>query len=98
MKVWVTKYSLTDGILEYDTENGDHVEVCQLADPKRNMIRVTANINNLRSFYFHGKGKEWHETKESAVAKAESMRLKKIESLNKQITKLENLSFNTTHE
>ena len=36
---------------------------------------------------------EYHETKESAIQKAEEMRQKKIESLKKQIKKLEEMRF-----
>lgn len=43
--------------------------------------------------YYHGKGDEWHETKESAIAKAEEIRKKKINSLKKQIEKLEKMKF-----
>lgn len=43
--------------------------------------------------YYHGEGKEWHRTRESAVAKAEEMRCKKIDSLKKQIEKLEKKRF-----
>lgn len=43
--------------------------------------------------YYHEEGKEWHRTKESAIAKAEEMRKKKIASLQKQIKKLENINF-----
>lgn len=42
---------------------------------------------------YHGEGREWHRTYESAAAKAEQMRLKKIESLKKQIEKLEQKRF-----
>ena len=46
-------------------------------------------------WYLHGEGKEWHRTKESAVARAEQMRQQKIASLKKQIAKLENMRFNS---
>ena len=43
--------------------------------------------------FFHGEGKEWHRTKEAAIAKAEEMRQKKIAGLKKQIERLEKLEF-----
>ena len=43
--------------------------------------------------YFHGEGREWHRTKESAIDKAEEMRKKKIETMKKQIEKLEKMEF-----
>ena len=78
-KVWITKYALTTGVFE-----------------------ITAEITKDGSAYdmhtslptfFHGEGKEWHRTKEAAIAKAEEMRQKKIESLKKQIEKLEQMKF-----
>ena len=47
---------------------------------------------------FTRKGFYWHETFEEAVEQAEKMRLKKIASLKKQITKLENTKFFTGRE
>lgn len=43
--------------------------------------------------YYHGEGKEWHRTKKSAIKKAEEMRQKKIDSLKKQVEKLERMMF-----
>ena len=41
----------------------------------------------------HAHGKDWHRTPESALARAEEMRLAKIKSLQKSIAKLEALTF-----
>lgn len=79
MKVFITKYALTQGIYE--------VEVKETANP--DMV-VEAN-NSLA--YYHGKGKEWHLKKEDAIQKAEEMRSKKIKSLKKQIEKIEKMKF-----
>lgn len=78
-KVWITKYALTKGIIE--TEGRISNSCPGLLDAK--------GITN----YLHGEGNEWHRTKESAIAKAEEMRQKKIESLKSQIEKLEKLRF-----
>jgi hypothetical protein len=43
--------------------------------------------------YFHGEGREWHRTRESAVQRALVMRDKKIASLRKAIGKLADLTF-----
>lgn len=85
MKVWITKYALTQGVYEAEV-----IDDCRDTDPSGNMIAVKEE-----SFtpYYHGKGKEWHETKESAISKAEQMRQKKISSLKKQIEKLEKMKF-----
>ena len=45
------------------------------------------------SSYYHGKGKDWHETKESAIAYANEKREKKISALKKKIVKLEQMKF-----
>lgn len=78
MKVYITKYALTQGIFEKEAEDrGDEV------------IKTVDEWPAL----FHGEGKEWHRTKESAVKRAEEMKIKKIQSLGKQIEKLKNLKF-----
>lgn len=82
MKVWITKYALTQGIYECEAE------VCENINP--DMIEVRSNRH---SAYYHNEGVEWHKTKEAALEKAEEMRKKKIESLKKQIVKLEKLDF-----
>ena len=79
MKVWITKYALTSGILEKEVKDFGDGSVRE--------------IENSFPIYYHGEGKEWHRTKESAIAKAEEMRKKKIASLKKQIEKLEKMEF-----
>jgi len=80
MKVWITKYALTAGIIE--TELAEEV--------RDGMIR--ANIG-MASNYFHGEGREWHKTKESALRRAEIMRANKLDSLRKQIAKVKAINF-----
>lgn len=83
MKVWITKYALSTGIME---EEG---ETCDSINP--NMLRVNGAGNNYR--LFHGEGKDWHRSKEGAIHKANIMRLKKIRSLESQIVKFRNLNY-----
>lgn len=78
MKVYIVKYALAQGILEREAED------CTFSP---NMIRTDDGA------YYHGEGKDWTRTKEAAVARAEEIRLKKIDSLQKQIKKLEKLNF-----
>ena len=85
MKVWITKYALTKGIIEAEAE------VCIDADKTGNMIECRSAG---REYCIHGEGRNWHKSKEGAVKKAEAMRKKKIETLKKEIEKLENLTFN----
>jgi hypothetical protein len=80
MKVWITKYALTKGIIEVD-------------DPKNcnNDLIKCLVLGSL--IYFIGEGKEWHKTKERAIAKAEEMRVKAIAAHLKGIAKLEKMRF-----
>lgn len=85
IKAWITKYALTDGVFEIEAE---------LSNVSDNMICEKRKDNSFYSNrYFHGEGKEWHRTKESALQKAEQMRIKKIENLKKQIAKFEKMKF-----
>lgn len=84
IKVWITKYALTQGI--YDAE----VEICEESDPSGDMVHAGGAWGGS---YYHGKGRDWHETKAGAVTKANEMRLKKISALKKQIAKLEAMRF-----
>ena len=79
MKVWITKYALTTGIFEMTAEITEHGSAY--------------DMHSSFPTYYHGEGKEWHKTKESAIARAEEMRQKKIESLKKQIEELKKMRF-----
>lgn len=81
-RAFITKYALTQGILEKEVEDCFHVSPDM----------VSAVDNEWREHY-HGEGKDWHRTKEGAVKRAETMRAAKIASLKKQIARLENLTF-----
>lgn len=78
MKVWITKYALSAGIEEvFGDQSGDMI----------------VDRSNGYGRYFHTEGRDWHRTKEEALAKAEKMRTERIASLKKQIDKLEKMSF-----
>lgn len=81
MKVWITKYALTQGIFTRDVEKAREYPGL-----------VTVKGSALWDSY-HGEGKEWHRTRESAVKRAEQMRDKKIASLEKQLARIKGLSF-----
>ena len=83
MKVWITKHALSDGIEEVEVEQSKHAE---------SMVSWSTGNGSWTS-YAHGEGKNWHRTKESAVARAEIMRLRKITSHRNAINKLEKLKF-----
>ncbi len=80
MKAWITKYALTEGIIEADAT----------VITEGNAISVHFN-GNLFANYFYGK--DWHVTKDAAVLRAEEMRDRQIASLKKQIEKLEKMRF-----
>ena len=83
MKVWITKYALTEGIFTADVEyRGDDT------------VRDDGNgsVTSLATYY-HGEGKEWHRSEVEAIQRAQEMRDKKIGSLKKQLEKLEKMKF-----
>jgi len=88
MKYYITKYALTAGIVEREGEIHDTIGGGDMLCCKR---------EGKQAFYgddiYHGKGRDWHETREGAVARSEQMRVKKIASLKKQVAKLEALKF-----
>ncbi len=76
MKVYITKYALTGGILEkegYIVKDNDRM--------------VAIDGYN----YYHKPF--WHITKEDAIKHAEEMRIKKLQSLDKQIKKISKIKF-----
>lgn len=84
MIFYITKYATTRGIIEDDTD--------KLMDYK---------VTDGTMLYVHYRdgtilflnGGEWYTSKSMAVADAEQRRMKKIESLKKQIEKLEKIEF-----
>mgnify|MGYP005759151723 CR=1 FL=1 len=81
MKVWITKYALTQGIFEIEAEE------CGMGFP--GMIQTKEEHPS----HCHEEGKDWHRSKDSAVKRAEEMRQKKISSLRKKLEKLEKMKF-----
>lgn len=79
MKVWITKYALTDGLIERD------VRCCKFGG----IYGIWDDGKRCGSF---DEG-EWFLDKQSAIQKAKEMRQKKIASLKKQIEKLERMRF-----
>jgi hypothetical protein len=83
MKFFVTKYALTDGIIECEGE------IC--SDVSEKMIAVKNKHHFPDKTHYHKP--YWHVTRSGAAAHAEELRVKKIASLRKQIAKLEKLTF-----
>lgn len=86
MKVWITKYALTIGIIE-----ARHIDI---TEPYENMIQAYfIDVNGKLCNDYYVSNEEIFLDKESAIMKAEEMRQKKIESLQKKIRKLEKIRF-----
>ena len=82
MKVWITRYALTQGIFE---ANVDLVPASH--NPKITYAEGKSAAGG--QFFTH----EWTKTREEAVEKAQEMRTKRIAALKKAITKLEKMKF-----
>lgn len=78
MKVYITKYALSTGIIETDD-----AEICS---------NISGDMISYKNYGYY-RGNDWHKKKEDAVLRAEVMRIKKIESLKKQIEKLDKMKF-----
>ena len=82
MKVWITKYALTDGIIEAESD-----------EKTQTKKKLFAFWNNDEFGGFYPQKEEVFFDKQSAIKKAEEMRQKKIESLKRQIKNLEEMRF-----
>lgn len=80
MKVWVTKYALTKGIMEFEAD--------RCIDISPDMIAIRGTLGNM---YFYGT--DWHTTLADAKIRAENMRLQRIDTLLNQIEKLKELKW-----
>ncbi|SOC26005.1 hypothetical protein [Thalassospira xiamenensis] len=79
MKVWITKFALTHGIIEADGEvSGDGYFIWK---PENAM------------FPSHLSSKDWSSNRAAAVKVAEGMRGKKIAAIKAQLVRLEALKF-----
>ncbi len=72
-KVWLTKYALTQGVFLKDVEDcGD--------DMVADRGKYTA--------CYHGEGRDWHRTRESALRRVEEMRAAAIKAAKRKLDKL----------
>ena len=76
---YITKYALTKGIVRREVHDCFDISLDMVADVG------SGNVS------YHGN--DWYRTYDDALRQAESMRLKKISSLKKQIAKLEKMTF-----
>jgi len=77
MKIYVTKYALTQGIFTIEAESVDDWKYAAQKESPR---------------YFLGRG-DFAFTEEEALKKAEELRFKKLKSLNKSIKKIYSIEF-----
>ena len=77
-KIWISKYALTTGISCHDW------------DEKITSTKYVSPAGSWHSFKF---GSEAHLTEAEAIVTAEKMRIKKIASLKKRLTRIEALRF-----
>ena len=77
MKLWISKWALTEELIEVDAPPSSCGYV---SFPKGGYTNYATKSQH-------------HPTKEEAITRAEQMRANKIESLRKQIAKLQNLKF-----
>jgi hypothetical protein len=82
MKIWITKWATTQGIIEAEAEeNSGYPGVVQvLSNPA---------IPGSMAYYLHGEGKDWCRTEYDALEVANKMCGKKIEALKRQGKTLE---------
>lgn len=85
MKIWISQYALSEGVIETEGETG--VIGIEGETIETSMVRLVSGR------YVYGEGKNWHRTREGAVARAEEMRKRKISSLRKQLELLEAMCF-----
>lgn len=80
-RLYITKYALTEGI---------RLEECDISPKFSSMATPHGRIMS-----YHGEGKEWHRTFESAQKQAYAMRDAKIKSLEKALKKMKAMNFET---
>lgn len=85
VKVYITKYALTEGIYEVD---GETCESSRSPD----MLQVKA-LGLGCDQYFHGEGKDWHLSKSTAIIRAKQMQAAKLVSIDKQRKRIAALTF-----
>lgn len=93
MKIWITKYALTKGIIEADTETDLSLyRKVKIGNNKGKSMYFPEN-RNLKLPYSAINPNDYFDTKEKAIKKAEQMRKEKISKLKNQIEQLENMKF-----
>ncbi|WP_312836672.1 hypothetical protein [Pantoea sp.] len=79
-RIYVTKYAFTSGVFSVEAK----------VDEERKMASYKAPGDYFTA-YVHGN--EFHLTRDDALSRAEEMRIKKLQSLDKQIKKISAMKF-----
>ena len=79
MRLYVTKYALSKGILIVDAE---------VSDDFPNVASIKVGLGGSNHFY----GNEWHTSPEGALIQAEKMLVAKIASVRRKLHKLEKMT------
>lgn len=79
MRVWITKYALTKGIIEAEARLGSESD------------KMIAIIGASPPMYFHAP--DWHTSEEAARARVSAMIVAKRSSLQKQLKRLDDYLF-----
>lgn len=77
---YITKYALTRGILKKTVEL-DHE------------WPNTVSVKGVWNERYHKQGRDWHRTESFAMARAEEMRVARLERLDKEMRKLSAMKF-----
>lgn len=77
-KVWLTRLAMTSGVKVAEGEISD-------SDPNGDSIRVFGCTWHHNA---HGEGRDWHRTREAAVARVEVMRTAAIKVAKRKLDKL----------
>jgi hypothetical protein len=86
MKLYNTEYALTQGIQE--------VEVIQIFGEESPLFITVSHKMDSQQVYIDEKNRNFHQTREDAVQRAEEMRQKALKTLDTQRQKLADLVFN----
>lgn len=76
MKVWITKYALTQGVF------------CVEGRPVETGTDMLAYGPRNASRYVHKEGRDWHRTLEAAMTRAEQLRQTRIAALTRQLAQV----------
>lgn len=84
MKIFVTKHALTQGILEFDSNEAE-IEIYQNESCCR--VKLPGRTSN----FYHGDN--WHYTLEEAIKRAQFMRVRELKNLKEKFETVKAITF-----